>query len=162
MSRLRLEVCVWGGNCRGCVAVSSPAPARCVVSARCLCTSGVRWSLSRACALASPGLAAACRHAPATLPAWWRLCVQGLIAAFPKLVGTGQKQHTFVDTENCRWVARSSFASPPGVGQCNSPRALPCLPLLCLFAPLFVVMDDCCLEYGIRALAAAAVLHVCA
>jgi hypothetical protein len=27
---------------------------------------------------------------------------QGLVAAFPKLVGTGTKQHTFVETDNCR------------------------------------------------------------
>lgn len=32
-----------------------------------------------------------------------RVRVEGLLAAFPKLVGTG-KQHTYVETENIRYV----------------------------------------------------------
>lgn len=30
--------------------------------------------------------------------------IEGLLAAFPKLVGSGGKQHTFVETENVRYV----------------------------------------------------------
>ena len=39
------------------------------------------------------------------MPLLW-LCLheQGLVAAFPKLVGSGTKQHTFVETDNCRCV----------------------------------------------------------
>lgn len=33
-----------------------------------------------------------------------RARVEGLLAAFPKLMGTGQKQHTFVETESVRYV----------------------------------------------------------
>ena len=32
-----------------------------------------------------------------------RIRVEGLLAAFPKLVGTG-KQHTYVETENVRYL----------------------------------------------------------
>ena len=35
-----------------------------------------------------------------------RVRVEGLLAAFPKLVGTG-KQHTFVETGNIRYVFQS-------------------------------------------------------
>jgi hypothetical protein len=41
--------------------------------------------------------------ADATVCTVFPLCSQGLVAAFPKLVGTGSKQHTYVDTENCRY-----------------------------------------------------------
>ncbi|PKA55634.1 Coatomer subunit delta-1 [Apostasia shenzhenica] len=33
-----------------------------------------------------------------------RIRIEGLLAAFPKLVGAGGKQHTFVETENVRYV----------------------------------------------------------
>ncbi|PKU88072.1 coatomer subunit delta-2 isoform X2 [Dendrobium catenatum] len=33
-----------------------------------------------------------------------RIRIEGLLAAFPKLVGSGGKQHTFVETENVRYV----------------------------------------------------------
>ena len=34
-----------------------------------------------------------------------RIRIEGLLAAFPKLVGTGNtKQHTYVETENVRYV----------------------------------------------------------
>jgi hypothetical protein len=32
-----------------------------------------------------------------------RIRIEGLLAAFPKLVGSG-KQHTFVETENVRYI----------------------------------------------------------
>lgn len=33
-----------------------------------------------------------------------RIRIEGLLAAFPKLVGTGNKQHTFVETDKVRYV----------------------------------------------------------
>ena len=33
-----------------------------------------------------------------------RVRIEGLLAAFPKLMGSGQKSHTFVETENVRYV----------------------------------------------------------
>jgi len=33
-----------------------------------------------------------------------RIRIEGLLAAFPKLIGTGGKQHTYVETENVRYV----------------------------------------------------------
>lgn len=33
-----------------------------------------------------------------------RIRIEGLLSAFPKLVGTGNKQHTFVETDKVRYV----------------------------------------------------------
>ena len=33
-----------------------------------------------------------------------RIRIEGLLAAFPKLMGTGNKQHTFVETDSVRYV----------------------------------------------------------
>jgi hypothetical protein len=33
-----------------------------------------------------------------------RARVEGLLASFPKLIGTGSKQHTFIETESVRYV----------------------------------------------------------
>ncbi len=33
-----------------------------------------------------------------------RIRIEGLLAAFPKLRGTGAKQHTYVETENVRYL----------------------------------------------------------
>lgn len=33
-----------------------------------------------------------------------RARIEGLLASFPKLIGTGTKQHTFIETESVRYV----------------------------------------------------------
>jgi len=38
-----------------------------------------------------------------------RIRIEGLVAAFPKLLGGAGKQHTFVETENVRYYAPTSF-----------------------------------------------------
>ena len=33
-----------------------------------------------------------------------RIRIEGLLAAFPKLLGTGNQQHTFIETDSVRYV----------------------------------------------------------
>lgn len=38
-----------------------------------------------------------------------RIRIEGLLAAFPKLLGSDSKQHTFVETESVRYVVAGGF-----------------------------------------------------
>ena len=65
-----------------------------------------RW-IGSACFLADQFLIMSCELPAALVSRQFvdmsRIRIEGLLAAFPKLVGTG-KQHTYVETENVRYV----------------------------------------------------------
>ena len=73
-----------------------------------LCQSPGRVSLSTKQLSVTSGDRSHCTSPPAALVSrqymdMSRIRIEGLLAAFPKLVSTG-KQHTFVETENVRYV----------------------------------------------------------